>query len=191
MSVTPPPDESQGPEEPRAELSRRVLIGGAAVGTLGLAATALKGVLPGEASAQELPDEGCLFALQIEGFFNARFPHVSGLGSESIPEDGQTIIKKIPGRLKWSDIELKRGLTAQMDVWAWRKMVEDGRIDEARKNGDIVLQDPAGHEVARWTFENAWPSKVSVQSGESDQAPCAWELLTLQVDSVRRVNPTR
>lgn len=191
MSFAPPPDESRGPEETRAELSRRMLIGGAAVGTLGLAATALKGVLPEEAAAQALPTEGCFFALQIEGFFNAAFPHASGLGSESVPEDGNTVIKKIPGQQKWSNIELKRGLTSQMDIWTWRKMVEDGRIDDARKNGDIVLQDAAGNAVARWNFENAWPSKVHVQSSETGDAACAWEVLTLQVESVRRVTPER
>jgi phage tail-like protein len=185
----PAPDDPKSTEETRSELSRRMLIGGAAVSTLGLAATALKTVLPEEAAAQSPPTGSCFFALQIEGFFNATFPHVSGLGSETLLKEraeGKTVIRKIPGATKWGDIQLKRGIDSDQTMWTWRKMVQDGHIDEARKDGSIVMLNPAGNEIARWNFEFGWPSKVEVESAEDG---CAWELLTLTVDAVRRVEP--
>ena len=56
-------------------------------------------------------------------------------------------VLKMPGRLKWGDLSLKRGMTSQMDMWKWRKDVEDGKIDKARKNGSIVMYDYDFKEV--------------------------------------------
>ncbi|MBL8880079.1 MAG: phage tail protein, partial [Phycisphaerales bacterium] len=36
---------------------------------------------------------------------------------------GREIVQKIPGRMKWQDISLKRGITKEMDIWKWRKQV--------------------------------------------------------------------
>ena len=96
------------------------------------------------------------------------------------------------GSLKWTDITLKRGITASMDMTNWRQLVVDGRIQEARKNGSIVLYDATHAPVAQWNFEGAWPQKV--QSGGFDSTASgsgspfrAWEALTLTVESVTRV----
>src|SRR5436190_24095489 len=116
-----------------------------------------------------------MFSLDIQGTVTGFFTECSGLGSENevvdhkvVTETGQQIIQKIPGRLKWNDITLKRGVTAQMDIWAWRKMVEDGDIEGARKNGTITMYDQALTPVARWDFEKGWPSKVTGPTAKSD-----------------------
>jgi phage tail-like protein len=168
-----------------------VLIGGAAAG-LGLAATALDAVLPQEAEAQsaEVP----FFALEIEGESLGHFSEVSGLGSEHevIERGGRTqIIKKIPGRLKWGDIILKRGMTADLDFFDWRKLVEDGQMDLARKNGSVVALDASGHEVARWNFVNGWPSKYHVGTLDTRPGEGTWEVVTLAVEVIGRVLPDR
>jgi hypothetical protein len=38
-----------------------------------------------------------------------------------VTEKGQEVVLKIPGRLKWENITLKRGITSSMDIWDWRK----------------------------------------------------------------------
>lgn len=48
-----------------------------------------------------------------------------------------------------------------MDIWKWRKQVEQGDIAGARKNGSIIMYDQTNSEVARWNFVNGWPRKVS------------------------------
>jgi len=100
--------------------------------------------------------------------FTGTFRGCTGLGSESeiiehvaAGASGQTHIYKIPGRCKWTNISLKRGVTDSMDVWDWRKLVEDGKVEEARKNGSIIMYDQTNKEVARWNFENGWPAKIS------------------------------
>lgn len=108
-------------------------------------------------------------------------------------DEGEPGVVHATGNLKWSNIELKRGLTSNMDFVDWRKMVEQGQLDQARKSGSIILfdYDNAHAEVARWNFEAAWPTKHEVQSAKAGEGVCAWELLTLSVDSVRRTSPSR
>src|SRR5205823_10235811 len=101
------------------------------------------------------------FSLEITGKMVGAFREVTNLGSEnavvedkSRGPDGKYIIKKIPGTLKWNDITLKQGLTDNMDMWKWRKLVEEGKVDDARANGSIIMYDTAGSAVARWNLVN-------------------------------------
>jgi phage tail-like protein len=133
--------------------------------------------------------EGCFFALEIPDFFTSAFQEASGIGSETEDQERTGVVLKVAGRVKWGNITLKRGLTPSLDVWTWRKGVEDGGLREARKSGSIVAYDQSHVEIARWNFENAWPSKVEYGGGQSCHAGhlCAWEALTLEVESLTRV----
>jgi phage tail-like protein len=108
------------------------------------------------------------FFVEVQGVFTGTFRGCTGLGSQSeVIENlaagagGVTHIYKIPGVTRWTNIVLKRGVTDSMDVWAWRKQVEEGKVNEARKNGSIIMYDQTNTEVARWNFENGWPAKIS------------------------------
>lgn len=109
------------------------------------------------------------FGLEIEGKLSGYFTTVSGIGSESEviehkivnPDTGETIIQKLPGRLTWTEVTLKRGVTSNIDVWTWRQSVVEGKIDDARTNCSIVAYNQGNEEIARWNFEYAWPSKVT------------------------------
>ncbi|HEY1389283.1 MAG TPA: phage tail protein, partial [Ktedonobacterales bacterium] len=97
------------------------------------------------------------FGVEFQGQVVGAFRECSGLGSENEVVEykasgpkGEFIIKKVPGRMKWNNITLKRGITDAMDMWQWRKMVEQGKIDDARKNGSIIMYSQDGTEVARW-----------------------------------------
>jgi phage tail-like protein len=106
------------------------------------------------------------FGLEIEGKLAGYFTSVSGIGSESevvehkivSPDTGETIIQKIPGRLTWTEVTLKRGVTSTMDVWEWRQEVVDGKVDDARTNCSIIAFNQANEEISRWNFDMAWPS---------------------------------
>ena len=88
---------------------------------------------------------------RVPGTGAGAFRECTGLGSENEVVEykasgpkGEYVIKKVPGRIKWNNITLKRGITRRMDMWKWRKLVEEGKIDEARKNGSMVMFDTAG-----------------------------------------------
>jgi phage tail-like protein len=85
------------------------------------------------------PLVGFNFEVKIEGALTGYFTECSGLGSESeviehkvVGQGGKEVVRKIPGRLKWGDITLKRGITLNMDMWSWRKQIEDGWQTPAR-----------------------------------------------------------
>jgi phage tail-like protein len=105
------------------------------------------------------------FFVEIDGVTVAQFKEASGIDSETAiieykesTADGKLLIRKVPGAPKWADVTLKRRVDTSQALWEWRKQVLDGDIDSARRNGSIVLYDSMGAEVARWNFENGWPS---------------------------------
>jgi phage tail-like protein len=143
---------------------------------------------------REDPLVGFHFAVDIQGVVKGYFTEVSGLGSEHeviehkvINETGHEIVLKIPGRLKWENITLKRGITASLDIWDWRKQVEDGEVDGNRRDGSIVMFDHKLNPVARWEFKQAWPVKVTGPQPKADSNEIGIEELTLAHEYIRRV----
>ncbi len=128
---------------------------------------------------------GFHFALDLQGAVTGYFTEVSGIGSESevaeqkVVKEGIQVVLKVPGRLKWGDITLKRGLTSNLELWKWRKMVEDGDVKGSRKNGSIIMFDQSLKPVAQWDFKNAWPSKISGPSPKSDSNELVVEEMTI------------
>ncbi len=144
-------------------------------------------------TSREDPLVGFHFAVDVQGAVTGYFTECSGLGSENeiiehkvVNEAGVEVVVKQPGRLKWGDIVLKRGITSNMDAWEWRKMVEDGDVAGARQNGSIVMFDQQLTEVARWNFENAWPLKISGPSVKSDGNEVGVEELTIAHEFIVR-----
>ena len=145
-------------------------------------------------TAREDPLVGYHFGVEIQGVVSGYFQEVSGLGSENevvesklVNEKGVEVVLKQPGRLKWENIVLKRGITSNLDIWTWRKMVEDGDIAGSRQNGSIVMFDQSLGEVARWNFENAWPVKVTGPSPKADSNEIGVEELTVAHEFIERV----
>jgi phage tail-like protein len=136
------------------------------------------------------------FGLEIEGKLTGYFTEVSGIGSENevidhkITDDktGETIVQKIPGRLTWGDVTLKRGVTSNLDIWEWRQHVVDGNVKDARTNCSIIAYDQENSEVGRWDFENAWPSKVDGPAPKSDSSDLLIEEVTIVHEGLVRVS---
>jgi phage tail-like protein len=135
------------------------------------------------------------FGVDLGGKAIGYFTECSGLGSETeiieqkvVSENGQEVILKLPGRLKWENVVLKRGITQALDIWDWRQEVIDGGVDAARMNGSIVMYDQEGGEVARWNFENGWPSKVTGPQPKADSNEIGIEELTITHEYITRAS---
>jgi phage tail-like protein len=89
--------------------------------------------------------------------------------------------------LSWGDVTLKRGVTTNLDFWAWRNEVTNGNIDSARMDGSIIMFDQMGTEVARWNFEKAWPLKVTGPEASSSDNNVAMEEVVLVHEYIERV----
>jgi phage tail-like protein len=140
------------------------------------------------------PVISCIFGVEFQGQVVGAFRECTGLGSENEVVEykasgakGEFIVKKVPGRMKWNNITLKRGITDSMDMWKWRKLVEQGKIDDARKNGSIVMYTQDGKEMARWNFVNAWPSKLTGPSANAGNNEIAIEEMEITHEGYERV----
>ena len=135
---------------------------------------------------------GSQFALELDGVEIARFTGCSGLVvTTEVVEvtsvdaaTGTPRIHKRPGRSKYEDIVLKRGLSASRTLTDWHQGVIDGTVE--RKNGSIVVYDNADAEVDRWNFEKAWPSKWSASDLSADSDDVMIEEVTITHDFITR-----
>jgi phage tail-like protein len=96
------------------------------------------------------------------------FRECSGLDSETsvieqqaVDDKGLPFVRKVPGATKWSNIQLKRGVDENLELWKWRQLVIDKGPDEARVDGTIELIDYLGTAIATYTFEQGWPLKYT------------------------------
>jgi phage tail-like protein len=134
------------------------------------------------------------FMLEVDGIAEATFRECSGLDSETqvieskeTGAKGQTVIKKLPGALKWGDITLKRGFTDDMKLQEWRNKTVDGKLTDMRKNGSIVIYDYENKEVLRWNFVNGWISKLQGPALNAGGNDVAIEAITIVHEGLTRI----
>jgi phage tail-like protein len=141
------------------------------------------------------PLVGYQYRIEVSGSvkLTGYFTEVSGIGSETeVIENkvtgpkGEPIVQKLPGRMKWQDVVLKRGITADMQLWQWRAYVEKGDMKSARSNCSIIMLDLNGQDVARWDFVQAWPTKVSGPTVKSDSNEFGVEEMTITHEGMIR-----
>jgi phage tail-like protein len=146
-----------------------------------------------QAEGQEDPLLGLNFFLELEGKLTGYFMEANGIGSEHevvehkvVDKQGHEIVRKIPGRLKWTDVTLKRGITSDLDIWKWRDEVLKGDMKTARMNCSITMMDRNYSPVATWHLTNAWPSKVTGPAMKSDGNDIGVEELVLVHEGMYR-----
>ena len=135
---------------------------------------------------QKDPLVSAWFGVDFGGAVVGAFRECTGMGSENelveykaSGDNGKLVIKKVPGRMKWNNITLKRGITDAMDMWKWRGLVEQGKIADARKNGTITMYNQQGDAIAKWNFINAWPSKLTGPAANAGNNEVAIEELEI------------
>jgi phage tail-like protein len=105
------------------------------------------------------------FRVVIEGVSAAGFSECHGLTAE-IPvieyrEGGDKVdIRKLPGLPRYGNVTLKRGLTANRELWDWFRAVAGGAAD--RRPVSIVLLDEAGEALVSFNLAGAWPTKFEL-----------------------------
>ena len=122
-----------------------------------------------------------------------QFREVSGLDCESeiieqkeVDANGNPVIIKVNGNLKWSNIELKRGVDVNKALWEWRTQVETGKLDEARTDCILELLDYDGSPIAAYNIRQAWPSKYTGVSMNAGSNEIAVEAITLSHEGFER-----
>jgi phage tail-like protein len=100
------------------------------------------------------------FHVEIDGLARGHFTDVGGIDTTievtEYAEGGDRTAKKLPGKVKYSNITLKYGLTDDLFLYNWMLDAANGNI--RRLGGSIVIYDLQGNEKVRWTFVQAWPA---------------------------------
>ena len=106
------------------------------------------------------------FRVEIDGIQAAAFSDATIPDSTTEPVEYRegtdpTTPRKLSAMTKYGDITLKKGLTDSMELYEWRKQVEQSGASKARKNISLILIDEEGNDKARWDIVEAWPKKYA------------------------------
>lgn len=135
------------------------------------------------------------FTIEFQGAVKGAFQTVSGLdimldvskyqGVDATT--GKPVYMSQPGSARYSQISLSRGVTASnTDMWDWRKKVEDGDVEGARKNGSVCIYTMKDQKVAQFDFVNAWPSVLSGATIAAGNSDVVIESLILEHEGIKR-----
>jgi len=142
--------------------------------------------------AQQNPYKNYRFLLEIDGLVQAGFKEVTIPDSSQDPIEyregtDQPTVRKLPGLIKYGNISLKVGLTDSMELYNWRKLVEEGKTDEYYKNMAIILIDEQGESKSRWEFSKAWPTKYDAPDLNATDNNIAIESIDVAHEGMKRI----
>lgn len=133
------------------------------------------------------PPVGFHFKVEVLGLTpvadDLRFVEVGGLAlevaTEEVPEGGENrFVQRYPGRAKYGDLVLKRGLLKGSEVWNWaRQCIEELDVDP--KDVDVTLLNEAHEPLMSWHLVGAYPVKWSVSDFNATANSFVVETLTL------------
>lgn len=132
------------------------------------------------------------FSIEIDGFNAAYFtkaemPKVEFEQAEFAPA-GSLFDQKLPGRAKFDDITLDRGVFADgvdSEAYTWISQTADfaagiGAIQTMYlKDIAIVEYDRVGNEMRRWDLHGAWIKKYEAGTREGKNTENAIETITI------------
>lgn len=127
------------------------------------------------------------FLVEIDGVASAGFAEAD-LPSGRIETieyreggDKTSGVRKLPGRVSYENVVLRRGLSGRTDLYDWWRAVRDGAPD--RRDVSIQLLDEARNPVQRWTLRDAWPTRLAYSRLDGLGNEIAVETLELAYES--------
>ena len=109
------------------------------------------------------------FLFEVDGEEIGRFTEVDGLemsiDDESVKEGGvNDYVWKLPGRMSWPNLVLKRGITETDNLYAWMQKSAGEQFEGAGNKLEyataaLTLLSASGKRLRSWDFEGAFPVK--------------------------------
>jgi len=91
------------------------------------------------------------------------------------------------GPVKYGTLSLKRGISDSMDLYNWRKQIEEQGAGSGRQNITITLIDETGNDTVTWNIFQAWPSKYESSELNATSTEVLIETLEVQLEKIERV----
>lgn len=106
----------------------------------------------------------------------------SGPRGNGAAATGGNFVHKYVGMERYPQVTLRRGITKDQSLWAWRQLVRDNPADRSKYvcNVKISLLDENHQSTAIfWTLQDAWPCKLGGPSLNAKGNELAIETLEL------------
>jgi phage tail-like protein len=107
------------------------------------------------------------FLFEVDGVEIGNFMEISGLevnvAVEDLEEGGEnSYVHKLPGRMSWPNITLKRGITQNDALLNWLNKSSGEQFAASgnkltRSTAAVTLLGPAGKRLRAWEFDGAFP----------------------------------
>ncbi|KUJ68433.1 phage tail protein [Streptomyces albus subsp. albus] len=134
---------------------------------------------------------GHSFGLEFDSVLIRQITEVSGLKMEQDvielkqnTTDGKYAIKKLPGRPKAGEVTVTRGLTEDNSFEKWIKDSRFGKMNNARRNGTIIVFDYEGIPIKRYKLVNAWPKSLEISTLKAGDTSVLTEKLAITYESM-------
>lgn len=139
------------------------------------------------------------FLFEVDGQKIGHFMEVSGLqvevSVESIEEGGENgFSHRLPGRMSWPNITLKRGVTQTDNLFVWLNKSSGEQFAASgnklvRSTAAITLLGPKGARLRAWEFIGAFPVKWTGPDFAAESANAAVEQLEIAHHGFRAKTP--
>ena len=101
------------------------------------------------------------FKIEIEGVTQGAFAACDGLEARvdvvDFSDGDNLTARKRPGRTRFANIVLRRGMVNNTELWNWFEVVTAGQIQ--RKAGSVIVCGDDGSELFRYNFFEGWPCR--------------------------------
>jgi len=125
--------------------------------------------------------------IQIAAFADATIPDSTTDVTDYREGTDLPFQRKLSGLTKYGNITLKRGLTDSMDLYNWKKDVEDSGAITERKNISLILIDEEGNDKAQWDIREAWPTKYDSSDFSAKASEVVIETFEIVHEGVKRI----
>lgn len=138
------------------------------------------------------PYRNVRFLLEIDGIA------IAGFSTCNLPENSTEVVEYREGndpptsRKLWSandfgNLSLEKGATDDsIALYEWRKLVEQGKLEEARRSIAVVVLDEEGEAGPRYEFKNAWVRQYDAPDLDASGSDVAVESLEIAHEGMER-----
>jgi phage tail-like protein len=129
------------------------------------------------------------FELDIQGKAVGFFTEVTGLSAEvetmTYSEGGMNEFQhKLPTRVKYPNLVLKRGMTTKADLQKW---FQKSHVQAERTTISLTMLDQQGTTIRTWSFVNAFPIKWTGPNFNAAQSQLAVEQIEIAHEGLQAV----
>jgi len=138
------------------------------------------------------------FLFEVDGVEIGHFMEINGLevnvGVEELEEGGEnSFVHKLPGRMSWPNITLKRGVTQNDALLTWLNKSSGEQFAASgnklsRSTAAITLTGAAGQRLRAWEFAGAFPIRWKGPDFAADSNDWATEELEITHHGFRAKN---